>query len=59
VDRTHSTADLEDGVPVDSPRGEGLDQRASQTYGPFLTVGAKTLGHVACVELAIERGVAG
>jgi hypothetical protein len=59
MDGTHATADVEDGLPVDTPLGQRLDQRASQTHGALLAVGAKMLGRVAGVELTIERGVAG
>jgi len=57
VDRTHPTADFEDGAPVDTPCRKLLDQCPSQALRALLTVGAKTLGRVARVELTIERGV--
>jgi len=59
VDRAHATADVEDGLPVDTPRGERLDQRARQADGTLPTIRAQFPGRMAGVELAIERGVAG
>jgi hypothetical protein len=59
VDRTHASADLEHGLPIDTPRGERLDQCASQAHRAVPTVGAQMPGRVANVELTIERGVAG
>ena len=59
VDRSDTAADVEDGLPVDTPRSERVDQRASQARRALLSVRAQFLGRVAGVELAIERGVAG
>jgi hypothetical protein len=55
VDRTHATADVEDCLPVDTPRRERVDQRARQADRALLSVGAKAPGGVAGIELAIER----
>ena len=58
VDRSHATADVEDGLPFDTARGEPIDQRASQVNRAVLAVGTELLGCVAGVELAIVRGLA-
>ena len=59
MDSSHATADVEHGETVNAPRGECLDQRSSQARWAVLPVGAQLSGRVACVELAIEWGVAG
>jgi hypothetical protein len=59
MDGAHAAADVEDGLSLDTARGEGVDQHASQTLCALLTVGAKALRGVAGVELAIEPRVAG
>lgn len=59
VDRPHTTADFEDGLPVEATRTKRLDQRSSRAYRALLPVGAKMLCRVTCVELAIEGAVAG
>jgi hypothetical protein len=58
MDRTHPTANVEDGLTFDTALGKRLDQRPSEGSGAFLAVGVQLLGRVARIELAIERRVA-
>ena len=54
MDCAHSATDVEDRLPLDAAGGQRIDQRPGRPYRTLLTIGAKMIGGVARVELAVK-----